>query len=86
MPFVFPFPILLGEATKLEIVSRKEQGRCDCAQLSSRLKHKVVIERGSGRYGKGLVAQRNADGEWGTPLFIEIGGGSFRLQLGVEAI
>src|SRR5688572_19455026 len=38
-----------------------------------------------GRYGKGLVAQRNTDGSWGTPLFIEIGGGSFGLQLGVEA-
>jgi lipid-binding SYLF domain-containing protein len=38
-----------------------------------------------GRYGKGLVAQRNAAGGWGTPLFIEIGGGSFGLQLGVEA-
>ena len=38
-----------------------------------------------GRYGKGLVAQRNAGGGWGTPLFISIGGGSFGLQLGVEA-
>ena len=38
-----------------------------------------------GRYGKGLVAQRNADGGWGTPLFISIGGGSFGFQLGVEA-
>ena len=38
-----------------------------------------------GRYGKGLVAQRNADGGWGTPLFIEIGGGSFGLQIGVES-
>jgi lipid-binding SYLF domain-containing protein len=38
-----------------------------------------------GRYGKGLVAQRNADGGWGTPLFIQIGGGSFGLQLGIEA-
>src|SRR6478752_2406131 len=38
-----------------------------------------------GRYGKGLVAQRNADGGWGTPLFIEIGGGSFGFQIGVEA-
>jgi lipid-binding SYLF domain-containing protein len=38
-----------------------------------------------GRYGKGLVAQRNADGSWGTPLFIDIGGGSFGLQLGVQA-
>jgi lipid-binding SYLF domain-containing protein len=37
-----------------------------------------------GRYGKGLLAQRNPDG-WGTPLFIEIGGGSFGLQIGVEA-
>jgi lipid-binding SYLF domain-containing protein len=32
-----------------------------------------------------LVAQRNADGGWGTPLFIEIGGGSFGFQIGVEA-
>jgi lipid-binding SYLF domain-containing protein len=38
-----------------------------------------------GRYGKGLVAERNANGGWGTPLFIEIGGGSFGFQLGVEA-
>jgi lipid-binding SYLF domain-containing protein len=38
-----------------------------------------------GRYSKGLVAQRNVDGGWGTPLFIEIGGGSFGLQLEVEA-
>jgi len=38
-----------------------------------------------GLYGKGLVAQRNASGGWGTPLFIEIGGGSFGFQLGVEA-
>jgi lipid-binding SYLF domain-containing protein len=38
-----------------------------------------------GRYGKGLVAQRNPDGGWATPQFIEIGGGSFGLQLGVEA-
>jgi lipid-binding SYLF domain-containing protein len=36
------------------------------------------------QYGKGLVAQRSADGGWGTLLFIEIGGGSFGLQLGVE--
>jgi lipid-binding SYLF domain-containing protein len=31
-----------------------------------------------GRYGKGLVAPRNADGGWGTPLSIQIGG-CFRL-------
>jgi hypothetical protein len=36
-----------------------------------------------GRYGKGLVAQRNSG--WGTRLFIEIAGGSFGSQLEVEA-
>jgi len=25
----------------------------------------------SGRHGKGLIAQRNAGGGWGTPLFID---------------
>jgi lipid-binding SYLF domain-containing protein len=38
-----------------------------------------------GRYGKGLISQRDSEGGWGTPLFIEIGGGSLGLQLGVEA-
>jgi len=38
-----------------------------------------------GRYGKGLVSQRMANGQWSTPAFVEIGGGSFGLQLGVEA-
>jgi len=38
-----------------------------------------------GRYGKGLMAQRLADGKWSAPAYVEIGGGSFGLQLGVEA-
>lgn len=38
-----------------------------------------------GRFGKGLVAARDENGSWGTPLFIDIGGGSFGLQIGVEA-
>ena len=38
-----------------------------------------------GTYGKGLVSRRGTDGKWGAPAFIEIGGGSFGLQLGVEA-
>jgi lipid-binding SYLF domain-containing protein len=38
-----------------------------------------------GRFGKGLVAARNERGEWGTPLYVDIGGGSFGLQIGVEA-
>jgi len=38
-----------------------------------------------GRYGKGLMAQRLANGQWSSPTFVEIGGGSFGLQIGVEA-
>jgi len=38
-----------------------------------------------GRFGKGLVAARDENGTWGTPLYIDIGGGSFGLQIGVEA-
>jgi len=38
-----------------------------------------------GRYGKGLVSHRGNSSKWSTPSFISIGGGSFGLQLGVEA-
>jgi len=38
-----------------------------------------------GRYGKGLMSQRMSNGQWSAPTFIDIGGGSFGLQLGVEA-
>jgi len=39
-----------------------------------------------GRYGKGLMAQRDAtSGKWMPPSFIEIGGGSAGFQIGVEA-
>jgi len=38
-----------------------------------------------GRYGKGLMAQRDANGKWLPPSYIEIGGGSAGFQIGVEA-
>src|SRR5438552_3340908 len=38
-----------------------------------------------GQWGKGLISQRREDGSWSTPAFIEIGGGSFGLQIGVQA-
>jgi lipid-binding SYLF domain-containing protein len=38
-----------------------------------------------GQYGKGLMSKRLANGQWSSPAFINIGGGSFGLQLGVEA-
>ena len=41
---------------------------------------------GGGRYGKGLVVARAEDGTWGTPSFVDLGGASIGLQIGVEAI
>jgi lipid-binding SYLF domain-containing protein/peptidoglycan hydrolase-like protein with peptidoglycan-binding domain len=38
-----------------------------------------------GRFGKGLVSERDEGGRWSPPAFIEIGGGSFGAQLGVES-
>lgn len=38
-----------------------------------------------GRYGKGVVSARAENGLWSAPAFIQIGGGSAGVQLGVEA-
>lgn len=38
-----------------------------------------------GQWGKGLMSQRAEDGSWSPPAFIEISGGSFGLQIGVQA-
>jgi lipid-binding SYLF domain-containing protein len=38
-----------------------------------------------GQWGKGLMSQRREDGSWSAPSYIEIGGGSFGLQIGAQA-
>src|SRR5215813_2885656 len=38
-----------------------------------------------GQWGKGLMSQRHEDGNWSAPAYIEVGGGSFGLQIGVQA-
>jgi lipid-binding SYLF domain-containing protein len=38
-----------------------------------------------GQWGKGLMSQRGEDGSWSAPAYIEIGGGGFGLQIGVQA-
>src|SRR5215831_13412184 len=38
-----------------------------------------------GQWGKGLMSQRHEDGQWSAPSYIDIGGGSFGLQIGVQA-
>src|SRR4029077_19121953 len=38
-----------------------------------------------GQWGKGLMSQREENGSWSAPAYIEIGGGSFGFQIGVQA-
>jgi lipid-binding SYLF domain-containing protein len=38
-----------------------------------------------GQWGKGLMSQRHEDGGWSAPAYVQIGGGSFGLQIGVQA-
>jgi lipid-binding SYLF domain-containing protein len=39
-----------------------------------------------GRHGEGVVSARRADGVWSAPVFYEIGGGSFGLQVGGQVV
>ncbi len=39
-----------------------------------------------GRYGKGLASCRTADGTWGAPAFLEVGGASIGFQIGGERV
>jgi lipid-binding SYLF domain-containing protein len=38
-----------------------------------------------GRWGKGLISRRTESGTWSAPAYVEIGGGSWGAQIGVEA-
>ncbi len=38
-----------------------------------------------GRYGKGVVSERAENGRWSPPAFMDIGGGSYGLQIGATA-
>jgi len=38
-----------------------------------------------GQWGKGLMSQRREDGSWTPPAYLEIGGGSFGFQIGLQA-
>lgn len=37
-----------------------------------------------GQYGRGIVMIRRKDGQWGNPLFVDLIGGSFGWQIGVQ--
>ena len=38
-----------------------------------------------GRYGQGVVSVRNANGQWGHPVFITVTGGSLGFQVGAQS-
>jgi SH3 domain-containing YSC84-like protein 1 len=49
----------------------------------------TVIKGGfvfGGQYGRGLVSCRRDKGSWGAPAYFTIGGGSFGLQIGGQAV
>ena len=75
-----------------EIMSAPDKGipqdllsKADCVVIIPGMKKGGFIV--GGRYGKGLVSCRNkAKTNWGAPAMLEMGGGSFGLQIGASAI
>ncbi len=39
-----------------------------------------------GHRGKGVISARNEQGEWSTPAFLTLTGGSFGLQIGAQSV
>src|SRR5262245_24857399 len=84
---------LAHAATALgEIMSAPDKGipggvlnKADCIVIIPGMKKGGFIV--GGRYGKGMVSCRNqAKTQWGAPAMLEMGGGSFGLQIGASAI
>jgi len=83
----------LAEAGKAfdEIMSGKDNipksvlDKADCVVVIPGMKKGGFVV--GGRYGKGMVSCRG-DGKsgWGAPAMLEIGGGSFGLQIGASAV
>ena len=74
-----------------EIMSGADQGipqqlldRAHCVAVFPSVKKGGFIV--GGQYGKGLIGCRRQAGSWGSPAFFTIGGGSFGLQIGAQAV
>jgi SH3 domain-containing YSC84-like protein 1 len=74
-----------------EIMSAADQGipqqlldRSHCVAVFPSVKKGGFIV--GGQYGKGLISCRRDGGSWGSPAFFTIGGGSFGLQIGGQAV
>jgi lipid-binding SYLF domain-containing protein len=57
--------------------------KCDCVGVFPKV-YKAAIGFG-GRYGKGVVTCRNADGKWSPVAFFKMTGGSWGLQIGGQS-
>ncbi|HEU0175798.1 MAG TPA: lipid-binding SYLF domain-containing protein [Blastocatellia bacterium] len=74
-----------------EIMAAPDQGipqelldRAQCVAVFPSVKKGGFIF--GGQYGKGLISCRRAQGSWGSPAYFTIGGGSFGLQIGGQAV
>ena len=74
-----------------EVMSAPDQGipqelldRAYCIAVFPSVKKGGFIV--GGQYGKGLISCRRAQGSWGSPAYFTIGGGSFGLQIGGQAV
>ncbi len=74
-----------------EIMSAPDQGvpqelldRARCVAVFPSVKKGGFIV--GGQYGKGLISCRRSQGSWGSPAYFTIGGGSFGLQIGGQAV
>jgi lipid-binding SYLF domain-containing protein len=82
---------LKAAAAFQEIMSAPDQGipqelldRAQCVAVFPSVKKGGFIV--GGQYGKGLISCRRAQGSWGSPAYFTIGGGSFGLQIGGQAV
>jgi lipid-binding SYLF domain-containing protein len=75
-----------------EIMSAPDQGvpqeildRAKCVAVFPSVKKAGFVF--GGQFGKGLIScRRDGGGSWGSPAFFAIGGGSFGLQIGGQAV
>lgn len=64
-------------------IPRELWDRAECVIVVPSLKKAAFIV--GGEYGKGLMSCRH-DGDWGAPIFMEVGKGSWGLQIGAQSI
>lgn len=71
-------------APDAQAVPQELLNRCECVAMFPSVKKGGFIV--GGQYGRGLISCRRANGAWGAPSYFTIGGGSFGLQIGAQAV